>query len=63
MYKIQAQRSKEEQLLDSQFAYREAGSGKDALLLIQNKICKFLDDPKRKAVRMFAIYLSRPSTL
>ena len=63
VYKIQAQRSVDEQLLDSQFAYREAGSCTDALLLIQNKICKFLDDAKCKAVRMFAMDLSRPSTL
>ncbi|XP_044179146.1 uncharacterized protein LOC122960758 [Acropora millepora] len=59
VYKIHAQRPVEEQLLDSQFAYREGGSCTDALLLIQNKICKFLDDPKCKAVRMFAIDFSK----
>ena len=59
MYKIHAQRPVEEQLLDSQFAYREGGSCTDALLLIQNKICKFLDDPKCKAVRMFAMDFSK----
>ena len=57
--KIHAQRPVEEQLLDSQFAYREGRSCKDALLLIQNKICKFLDDPKCKAVRMFAMDFSK----
>ena len=59
VYKIHAQRPVEEQLLDSQFAYREGGSCTDALLLIQNKICKFLDDPKCKAVRMFAMDFSK----
>ena len=46
VYKIHTQRLKEEQLLDCQFVYREGGSCTDALLLIQNKISKFLDDPK-----------------
>ena len=59
VYKIHAQRPVEEQLLDSQFVYREGGSCTDALLLIQNKICKFLDDPKCKAVRMFAMDFSK----
>ena len=59
VYKIHAQRLVEEQLMDSQFAYREGGSCTDALLLVQNKICKFLDDPKCKAVRMFAMDLSK----
>ena len=59
MYMIHAQRPVEEQLLGSQFAYREGGSCTDALLLIQNKICKFLDDPKCKAVRMFAMDSSK----
>jgi len=58
-YKIHAQWPIEEQLLDSQFAYREGGSCTDALLLIQNKICKFFDDPECKAVRMFAIGFSK----
>ncbi|PFX20102.1 Lachesin [Stylophora pistillata] len=49
VYKIHVQRPVEEQLLDSQFAYRERGSSTDALLLIPNKICKFLDDPKYPA--------------
>ena len=59
VYKIHAQKPVEEQLLNSQFAYREGGSCTDALLLIQNKICKFLDDPKCKAVRMFAMDFSK----
>ena len=59
VYKIHAQRPVEEQLLDSQFAYREGESCTDALLLIQNKICKFLDDPKCKEVRMFAMDFSK----
>ena len=59
VYRIHAQRPVEEQLLDSQFAYREGGSCTNALLLIQNKICKFLDDPKCKAVRMFAMDFSK----
>ena len=46
-------------MLDSQFAYREGESCTDALLLIQNKICEFLDDPKCKAVRMFALDFSK----
>ena len=59
VYKIHAQRQVEEQLLDSQFAYREGKSCTDALLLIQNKICKFLDDPKCKAVRVFVVDFSK----
>ena len=59
MYKIHAQRPVEEQLPDSQFAYREGGSCTDALLLIQNNICMFLDHPKCKAVRMFAMDFSK----
>ena len=51
---IHAQRPVE-QMLDIQFAYREGGSFMDVLLLIQNKISTFLDDPKCKAVRMFAM--------
>ena len=56
---VMSERPVEEQLLDSQFAYREGGSCTDALLLIQNKICKFLDDPMCKAVRMFAMDFSK----
>ena len=59
VYKIHAQRPVEEQLLDSQFAYREGGSCTNALLLIKSKICKFLDDPKCKEVRMFAMDFSK----
>ena len=42
VYKIQAQRSVDEQLLDSQFAYREAGSCTDALLLSRTRSASFL---------------------
>ena len=59
VYKIYAQWLVEEHLLDSQFAYQEGGSCMDALLLIQTKICKFLDDPKHHAVRMFAMGFSK----
>ena len=43
----------------NQFAYRRGGSCTNALLLIQHKICKFLDDPNCKAVRLFAMDFSK----
>ena len=45
----------EDNLGNSQFAYREGGSCTDALVMIQHKVCKFLDDPNGIAVRMFTM--------
>ena len=41
------------------FAYREGGSCTDALIMIQHKVCKHLDDPECKAVRLFAMDFSK----
>ena len=41
------------------FAYREGGSCTDALIMIQHKVCKYLDDPECKAVRLFAMDFSK----
>ena len=45
----------EEHLSLSQFAYKQGGSCTDALIAIQHTVNKFLDNPKWKAVRLFAI--------
>ena len=44
---------------NSQFAYKEGGSCTDALVMIQHKVCNFLDDPNYVAVRMFTMDFSK----
>ena len=59
VYRTHAQDDVEGNLSDTQFAYREGGSCTDALIMIQHKVCKFLDDPECKAVRIFAMDFSK----
>ena len=49
----------EDNLSNSQFTYREGGSCTDTLVIIQRKVCKFLDNPDCIAVRMFTMDFSR----
>ena len=55
VYKLHAQEIVENNPRNSQFAYREGSSSTDALLLIQHKVCKLLDDPNCMAVKMFTM--------
>ena len=55
VYKLHAQEIVENNPSNSQFAYREGSSCTDALLLIQHKVCKLLDDPNCMAVKMFTM--------
>ena len=57
--RLHAQEIVEDNLSNSQFAYREGGSCTDALVMIQHKVCKFLDDPNCVAVRMFTMDFSK----
>ena len=59
VYRLHAQEIVEDNLSNSQFAYREGGSCTDALVMIQHKVCKFLDDPNCVAVRMFTMDFSK----
>ena len=59
VYRLHAQEIVENNLSNSQFAYREGGSCTDALVMIQHKVCKFLDDPNCVAVRMFTMDFSK----
>ena len=55
VYKLHAQENVEDNPSNSQFVYREGSSCTDALILIQHKECKFLDDPNCMAVKMFTM--------
>ena len=55
MYNIHARDTVEQNLSSTQFAYRTGGSCIDALLSMQHTVYSYLDDPKCKAVRLFAI--------
>ena len=55
VYKLHAQENVEDNPSNSQFVYREGSSCTDALILIQHKVCKFLDDPNCMAVKMFTM--------
>ena len=59
VYRLHAQKIVEDNLSNSQFAYREGGSCTDALVMMQHKVCKFLDDPNCVAVRMFTMDFSK----
>ena len=54
MYNIQARDTVEQHLSSTQFAYRTGGSCIYALLSMQHTVYCYLDDPKCKAVRLFA---------
>ena len=55
VYKLHAQEIVENNPRNSQFAYREGSSCTGALLLIQHKVCKLLDDTNCMAVKMFTM--------
>ena len=59
VYKTYVKGIVENHLSVNQFAYREGGNFRDALLSIQHKILSELDDPKCKAVRLFAMDFSK----
>ena len=67
MYNIHARGTVEQHLSSTQFAYRtreEGGGGGciDVLLSMQHTVYCYLDDPKCKAVRLFAMDFSKAST-
>ena len=49
----------EQHLSSTQFAYRTGGSCIDALLSMQHTVYSYLDDPKCKAMRLFAMDFSK----
>ena len=59
VYRTHAKSVVEDNLSNTQFAYREGGRCTDALIMIQHKVCKYLDDPECKAVRLFAMDFSK----
>ena len=59
MYNIHAWDTVEQHLSSTQFAYRTGGSCIDALLSMQHTVYCYLDDPKCKAVRLFAMDFSK----
>ena len=59
MYHIHALDTVEQHQSSTQFAYRTGGSCIDALLSMQHTVYCCLDDPKCKAVRLFAMDFSK----
>ena len=59
VYNIHALDTVEQHLSSTQFAYRTGGSCIDALLSMQHTVYCCLDDPKCKAVRLFAMDFSK----
>ena len=59
VYNIYARDTVEQHLSSTQFAYRTGGSCIDALLSMQHTVYCCLDDPKCKAVRLFAMDFSK----
>ena len=59
VYNIHVRDTVEQHLSSTQFAYRTGGSCIDALLSMQHTVYCCLDDPKCKAVRLFAMDLSK----
>ena len=59
VYNIYARDTVEQHLSSTQFAYRTGGSCIDALLSMQHTVYCYLDDPKCKAVRLFATDFSK----
>ena len=54
MYNIHAGDTVEQRLSSTQFSYRTGGSCIDALLSMRHTVYWYLDDPKCKAMRLFA---------
>ena len=59
VYNIHARDTVEHHLSSTQFAYRTGKSCIDALLSMQHTVFSYLDDPKCKAVRLFAMDFSK----
>ena len=59
MYHTYGKQAVEENLSQTQFAYRQGGNCSYALLTIQHHICKFLDDSNCEAVRLFTMDFSK----
>ena len=59
VYIIHARDTVEQHLSSTQFAYRTGGSYIDALLSMQHTVYCYLDDPKCKALRLFAMNFSK----
>lgn len=59
VYNIHARDTVEKHLSSTQFAYRTGGSCIDALISMQHIAYSYLDDPKCKAVRLFAMDFSK----
>ena len=49
----------QQHLSSTQFSYRTGGRCIDALLSMQHTVCRYLDDPKYKAMRLFAMDFSK----
>ena len=59
MYHTYGKQAVEENLRQTQFAYRQGGNCTDALLTIEHHICKFLDGSNCEAVRLFTMDFSK----
>ena len=59
VYNTHARYAMEENLSPTQFAYRQGGSRKNALLAMQHFRYEYLDDPNCVAVRLFAMDFSK----
>ena len=59
MYIIHARDTVEQHLSSTQFAYRTGWNCIDALLSLQHTVYCYLDDPKCKALRLFAMNFSK----
>lgn len=63
LYRSGASNTVDENLNSIQFAYRDGGNCTDALLTIQQQLCNYLDNPKCKAVKLFAVHFSKHDLL
>lgn len=59
VYNIHVRDTVEQHLSSTQFAYRTGGSCTDAFLSMQHTVYRYLDDPKCKTVRLFAMDVSK----
>ena len=59
VYNAHAKNTVESNLSRTQFAYRQGGNCTNALLSIQYQVCKYLDNPNCKAVRLFTMDFSK----
>ena len=59
VYNAHAKNTIESNLSRTQFAYRQGGTCTNVLLSIQYQVCKYLDNPNCKAVRLFTMDFSK----